>query len=106
MQVHIAVRPGVLIGVALYLAARPGVLIEVHLEITWRSLGEHLEATWRSLGGHLEATWRPLGGHLEATWRLSRPNRRPEAAKSAQVELERRPRGSKWSPRGAQEAPS
>ncbi len=31
VQVHLAVRPGVLIGVALYLAVRPGVLIELQL---------------------------------------------------------------------------
>ncbi len=39
VQVRLAVRPGVLIGVALYLAVRPAVLIELHLEFTWRPLG-------------------------------------------------------------------
>ena len=34
VQVHLAVRPGVLIGVALYLAVRSGVLYELHLEFT------------------------------------------------------------------------
>ena len=46
VQVHLAARPGVLIGVALYLAVRSGVLIELHLEFTWSSLGE------RALGVH------------------------------------------------------
>ena len=45
VQVRLAVRPGVLIGVAHYLAVRPAVLIELHLEITWSPLGVHLEAT-------------------------------------------------------------
>ena len=34
VQVHIAVRPGVLIGLALYLAVRPDVFDELHLEFT------------------------------------------------------------------------
>ena len=34
VQVRLAVRPGVLIGVALYLAVRPAVLIELQLEFT------------------------------------------------------------------------
>ncbi len=34
VQVHLAVRPGVLNGVALHIAVRPGVLIELHLEFT------------------------------------------------------------------------
>ena len=46
------------------------------------------------LGVHLAYIWRPVGVHLEAIWRPQGPKLAQEA-----------PKGPKWSPRGAQEAP-
>ena len=69
------------------------------MKIPWRTLGG-------PVGGHLEVTWRLLGDHLESTWSPSRPNRRPEALESGQLEPKRRSRDSKLSPGRGQARPS